>query len=156
MYKFKLIMWRHIKKKNIDLAVNCLCVSMGETWTWWCHMSDWPPVRLKRWTLTKDAYNCNLYNWGIVVYRILEMMSPTYRFLWSFPISSLHEATTCPAPFSLLAKGCYVIVSDAGNWRSWGMAHNFCQQYGGGLAQPYRLGPLQKYLSRRFCKLHKI
>ncbi|XP_027229704.2 uncharacterized protein [Penaeus vannamei] len=58
--------------------------------------------------------------------------------------------TSCPTPFTLIAKGCYLIVSDTRHWSSWGRAHAFCQQYNGGLAQPYRFGALQKYLSRHY------
>ncbi|XP_037779648.1 uncharacterized protein LOC119576154 [Penaeus monodon] len=58
--------------------------------------------------------------------------------------------TTCPPHFTLIAKGCYMIISDTRHWSSWGRAHAFCQQFDGGLAQPYRFGALQKYLSRHY------
>ncbi|XP_042872185.1 uncharacterized protein LOC122253302 [Penaeus japonicus] len=58
--------------------------------------------------------------------------------------------TSCPSSFSLLADGCFFIISDRSDWRTWGDAHAFCQRYGGELAAPYRLAPLQEYLDRHY------
>ncbi|XP_071541256.1 uncharacterized protein [Panulirus ornatus] len=57
---------------------------------------------------------------------------------------------SCPNPFRLLAEGCYLIIHDARDWRTWGEAHSMCQSYGGGLAAPWRLSQLQDYLSRYY------
>lgn len=58
--------------------------------------------------------------------------------------------TSCPSPFTLLAEGCYLMVHNARDWRSWGEAYAFCQSYGGRLASPWRLEQLQDYLIRYY------
>ncbi|XP_027207514.2 uncharacterized transmembrane protein DDB_G0289901 [Penaeus vannamei] len=60
--------------------------------------------------------------------------------------------TSCPPSFTLEADGCYIFIYDEGNWRTWGEAHAFCQTYGGELASPYRLAPLQEYLDTHFTQ----
>ncbi|XP_066948096.1 uncharacterized protein [Macrobrachium rosenbergii] len=60
------------------------------------------------------------------------------------------EPTTCPTPFHNQAGGCYLVFHDQRDWRSWGEAHAFCQNYGGTLAAPHRLRELQTFLSRYY------
>ncbi|XP_063591497.1 uncharacterized protein LOC134768606 [Penaeus indicus] len=60
--------------------------------------------------------------------------------------------TWCPPSFTLEADGCYIFIYDERNWRTWGDAHAFCQTYGGELASPYRLAPLQAYLDAHFSE----
>lgn len=74
----------------------------------------------------------------------------TYHCHKHFPFPP--SATSCPSPFQLLAEGCYLVVHDTRDWRSWGEAYAFCQSYRGELAAPWRLQQLQDYLSRYYCK----
>ena len=65
-------------------------------------------------------------------------------------------ATTCPTPFSLIADGCFLVVHNTRDWRSWGDAYAFCQVYSGELASPWRLSQLQDYLIQHYCKHIRI
>ncbi|XP_047493265.1 uncharacterized protein LOC125041914 [Penaeus chinensis] len=60
--------------------------------------------------------------------------------------------SSCPPSFTLEADGCYIFIYDERNWRTWGDAHAYCQTYGGELASPYRLAPLQAYLDAHFTE----
>ncbi|KAK3879973.1 hypothetical protein Pcinc_015500 [Petrolisthes cinctipes] len=58
--------------------------------------------------------------------------------------------TGCPEPFRLMAESCYLIWNSHRDWRTWGEADGVCQKYGGRLAAPWRLRPLQEFLSRHY------
>lgn len=91
-----------------------------------------------------------------------DLALPTQRPLRPRPTTTTTTTTTplpytlppaptwCPSPFQLLADGCYLVVHDSREWRSWGEAYAFCQSYRGELAAPWRLPQLQEYLSPRF------
>ncbi|CAL4063181.1 unnamed protein product [Meganyctiphanes norvegica] len=52
----------------------------------------------------------------------------------------------CRQPYREVGKGCYLMFHDPRDWKSFGQANAICQNYGGILASPRRLGDLQDHL----------